>query len=314
MPSERTAVDQPRHARRPVVAAAREQANVVAVDARDDAVAVELDLVDPAGVARRLGDERRELRAEGLGQLRLDRARRQRERLGRSRACWPTAAPARLALPLRGLRGDVALFAAASSSSARARRIVARRFLRRRGRLVGDRPAREHALRLGVDDAVLGRRPRRVVLLLDQQPRLLALAGAAVHAHQRPAAVQLLAVEAELELAGAVAGARVADRLPGAVVPDDHLARAVLALRDRSLEAAVVDRVVLDVHRHPLVGRDRGSAPSAPPSSSACRRARGGSRSAGGSRRASGSRSRARRVEALPPCGSLVTLKSRLPK
>ena len=39
--------------------------------------------------------------------------------------------------------------------------------------------------------------------------------------------------------------------------------------------------MVLDVHREPLLARDRGSAPWARPSSSARRRARGGSRSAG---------------------------------
>ena len=125
--------------------------------------------------------------------------------------------------------------------------------LRRRGG-DGDRPVGEDALRLGVDDAVLRARPRRVVLLLDQQPRLLPLAGAAVHPHQRPAAVQLLAVEAELELAGAVAGARSPT---GCQVPLSQTitrARAVLAFRDRALEAAVVDRMVLDVHRHALVG------------------------------------------------------------
>src|SRR6185312_4329086 len=47
--------------RAPVVAVAREEAHVVAVDARDDAVAVELELVHPAGAFRRTVDERREL-------------------------------------------------------------------------------------------------------------------------------------------------------------------------------------------------------------------------------------------------------------
>src|SRR6185369_10900815 len=101
---------------------------------------------------------------------------------------------------------------------------------------------RYHAVGQLVDDAVLRCRPRRVVALLDQQPRLLALAGVAVHAHQRPAAVQLLAMQLELELAGTVARARVADRLPGAAVPDDHGARAVLPGRDHAFEAGVRDR------------------------------------------------------------------------
>jgi len=134
-------------------------------------------------------------------------------------------------------------------------RIVGGGLARRCRRLVGDRAVREHALRLGDGDVVFARWPRLVVALLDQQPRLLALAVAAVHAHERPAAVQLLAVQPELELAGAKPLARVADRLPCAVVPDDHLAGAVLSLRDRPFEARVVDRMVLDLHGHALVVR-----------------------------------------------------------
>src|SRR3546814_4629855 len=54
---------------------------------------------------------------------------------------------------------------------------------------------------------------------------------------------------------GAIAGLGIADRQPRAVVPDDDLARAVLAFRNRSLKAAVVDRMVLDMHRHALLAR-----------------------------------------------------------
>ena len=66
--------------------------------------------------------------------------------------------------------------------------------------------------------------------------------------------VHLLAVQLELELA-------VLDRLlrigrlllrdERAPVPDDDVAGAVLALRDDALEVEVLDRVVLDVDRHP---------------------------------------------------------------
>src|SRR4030095_9968131 len=115
--------------------------------------------------------------------------------------------------------------------------------------------AGEHALRLRVDDAVLRRRSGGVVALLDQQPRLLALVGVPVHAPQGPAALQLLAVEAELQLAGPVTRLRVADRFPGAAVPDDDVAGAVLARGNRALAPRVIERMVLDVHRHPLVGR-----------------------------------------------------------
>ena len=47
----------------------------------------------------------------------------------------------------------------------------------------------------------------------------------------------------------------------GAVVPDDHLARAVLALRDHALEGGVAERVVLRLDREPPLGRvERGPA------------------------------------------------------
>ena len=40
-------------------------------------------------------------------------------------------------------------------------------------------------------------------------------------------------------------------RFPGAPVPDDDVAGAVLLRRDHALEVEVLDRVVLDVDRHP---------------------------------------------------------------
>src|SRR5262249_25335719 len=42
-------------------------------------------------------------------------------------------------------------------------------------------------------------------------------------------------------------------RLPGAAIPEKHGAATVLALGDDALEAAVLHRVILDVHRQPLV-------------------------------------------------------------
>ncbi len=48
---------------------------------------------------------------------------------------------------------------------------------------------------------------------------------------------------------------RIPRRFPGAAVPQQHGAAAVLALGDDALELAVLERVILDVHRQPLVGR-----------------------------------------------------------
>ena len=70
----------------------------------------------------------------------------------------------------------------------------------------------------------------------------------------------------------------------GAAVPDGDVAAAVLARGDVALEGGVGQRVVLDLHRQPLLPPGRASAAWAPPSSSARRRPRGGSRSAGARR------------------------------
>ena len=107
-----------------------------------------------------------------------------------------------------------------------------------------------------------------LVLVLDQQPRLAVLgrllAGPprppALGAHEHPGAFQLEAVERHLEIALGQRRVDVVDlRRPGAAIPQHHHAGAV-ALRDHALELAVLDRVILDVHRQPLVGGVDGRA------------------------------------------------------
>ena len=108
---------------------------------------------------------------------------------------------------------------------------------------------------------------------------------------------------------------RIAHRLPGALVPQHHRAAAVLALGDRALELAVVERMVLDVHGEALVGRIGRGPLGDRPALAARRRARAGSRSAAASRRASARRSCSALALASPwPClpdGSAVLVKSR---
>ncbi len=89
---------------------------------------------------------------------------------------------------------------------------------------------------------VVGQRPGLDVALLDEEP-----VGRIVgQPHQRPAAGQLLAGQAELQLAGGQRRLRiVGQRHVGAGVPDDHAAGAVVAVRDAALEAGVFERVVL---------------------------------------------------------------------
>ncbi len=116
---------------------------------------------------------------------------------------------------------------------------------------------------------------RDLVPLVDEQPlvALVVLEGtrawvvrpapAPARPHDREAPLQLLAVEAELELAIGDGAAPVERRrlgCPGAPVPDDDVAGAVLLGRDHALEVEVLDRVVLDVDGHPAHAGVEGRA------------------------------------------------------
>src|SRR5260221_8782125 len=202
---------------RPVETVAGEQGRLAARQPRQDAIAVELDLVQPVVAARRVIDQRRQLRLGRARQRRLARPRQpfqQRRRLG----CGPLAA-ARIPYPV-GMRRD--------------RRHVA---------AAGD------AERVLVDDSGAAARLGELILLLDQQPVLAFLArGSPAHADERPFALQLLAVEGEFERALAIGGFGVlVVRLPGAVIPEQHRAAAILTPRNDALEIAIVERMVLDM-------------------------------------------------------------------
>ena len=72
--------------------------------------------------------------------------------------------------------------------------------------------------------------------------------------------MEFFAVEGELEVALLVSGFRILG-LPIAAVPELHRAAAILALRDRAFEIAVIERMVFHLHRQPLVMRvERGAA------------------------------------------------------
>jgi len=115
--------------------------------------------------------------------------------------------------------------------------------------------ARGDAAGLALRDGIAAARLGRLVALLDEQPVVAALAVAPLQAHQHPAAVQLGAVQDELEIALLVAGGGIPVGLPPAAIPQHHGAAAVLAGRDDALEAAILDRVVLDMDRQALDGR-----------------------------------------------------------
>ena len=97
-----------------------------------------------------------------------------------------------------------------------------------------------------------------LVVLEGAGARVVALALAAAGPDDREAAVDLLAVEFELQLPGGDVTHGVQRRgfwLPRAPVPHDHIARTVLLGRDDALEIEILDGVVLDVDRH---ASDRG--------------------------------------------------------
>ena len=97
---------------------------------------------------------------------------------------------------------------------------------------------------------------RVVVALLDQEPILpFAFAGPGLHADENVIAIEAIAVQPEFEIALGQALVRIAERLPGAAVPDHHRACAILASGDHALEFAVFQRMVLGHHREPLLRR-----------------------------------------------------------
>ena len=131
-------------------------------------------------------------------------------------------------------------------------------FVRLVARDLVEAAARDDAVGLLVDDAGRVAFLRVFVAFLDQQPRLLARLAAvlaAVRADQRPAALELFAVELELQMPFLIAGDRIAVRMPGAAIPHHDGARPVLARRNDAFEAAVFERMIFDVHRQPLVVR-----------------------------------------------------------
>src|SRR5262252_7692145 len=225
----------------PVTPVPAQQAHPTVPDAGEDAVAVVLHLVEPGLTLGRAVDQGRQLRGDELRQSRLaragdlvrvsaartaaatHRARPRRPRLGRNRLA---SVPVRM--PDAALGG---------------------------GDLIEGAP-RAHALGSGIHDAGAVARARRFVPLLDEEPAppLVVAALASPDPHECPSAVELLALEGELEIALAVALVRIAHGFPCAAVPHHHGATAVLALRDGSLEAAVLERMILHLHGEALVG------------------------------------------------------------
>ena len=100
------------------------------------------------------------------------------------------------------------------------------------------------------------------IAMFDQQPIVaLTVARAIVlETHQHPAALQFFSGENEFEFAVAkcLLGIFVTERRPEAAIPQHHRAAAVLAFGNGAFEIAVVEGMVFDFDRQPLViGIDR---------------------------------------------------------
>ena len=232
------------------------------------AIAVEFDFVRPTRAIRRPRHQFRQLWFDEFGHClyhdRLDAlcfaGLRVFRSVGLSRAC-------------RGRR----LFAAALGAVAVPYRVgLARRSGREHERLGPPSFAVGNLLHraAGGDRAILAEhglaaRVRGVcVAMLDQQPiGALAAELIAAHAHQDPTALELVTLQREFQIARlqCVLGAFHALGNPEAAVPQHDGAAAVLTLRNRAFEVAVVERMILHFHGQALVGRiQRGPAGDGP--------------------------------------------------
>ena len=128
------------------------------------------------------------------------------------------------------------------------------------------------------------------IAFADQQPVLVPLAIARLHADENEAAPQPATVEIELEMSRSQAFARVAQRPPRPAVPDLDVSGAVVAFGDVAAEPGVLERMILGANGRASGRRSTCSAPSAPPTRAARHRARAGNRSAAASRRVSARR------------------------
>ena len=99
-----------------------------------------------------------------------------------------------------------------------------------------------------------------VIPLLDQQPRLLALSALALHAHQRPVALEFFTMQRKLELAGFQPLYRIAQRHPDATVPDDDRTGSILSGRNGALKIGVRERVVFNLDGHAFDRRIQAGA------------------------------------------------------
>ena len=213
---------------RPIEAAPGPERNLAVLDMRLKPVAVELDLMQPSIAGGRRLRQRRQHRLDKAGQgtfgAILDRGRVQRLPCRRTHARFGRGAGAVRLLDLSRLRRP------------------ARRFP---FELV-NRPAGIDRLWPLFEDIGFIGGAGEFIVALDEKPVLALFARLAVHPHEMPAAVELLAVQLELEMALLQAFVRIPERRPRSIVPHDDRAAAVFAFGDRALEIGIFQRMVFD--------------------------------------------------------------------
>ncbi len=227
--SSASLVGERRKLSRPIEGVAGQQLRLAVADPSEQPIAVIFDLVKPLGSVRRLVGRGRQLR---LG-------------IGRHPPLFGPGNARDAGLRLRFGRRGPPFFAVRSPDPIAI------------GGDLFQRTAGGDAARVVDNDRVTALRHRRGVALLDQEPVLVVPAGMfSAHPHQRPLAVQFLAVEHEFEIAFRIGRFRVGiDRSPGPAIPDQRSPGAVLPFGNDPLEPAIFERVVFDMDRQALFGR-----------------------------------------------------------
>ena len=240
---------------RPVQALAGPQPGLAVLDAQLHAIAVEFDLVAPILSAWRPIDRRAEFGRDEIRHVgNFHCAGHLRGMRRRLHVLWPLLGdiavvrmPHRVGPPAAGPRRHERLWGLAFAG----------------GDLIHAAPGSDRSI--GIQNVIGLALPGIFVAMLDQKP-IGALAPLAIvaHAHQHPAAVQLVTVQREFQVAlpkpllGFVG-------FPIAAVPELHGAAAILALRNGAFEIAVIERMILHFDRQPLVMRiERGTLGDCP--------------------------------------------------
>src|SRR5580765_2132278 len=108
-----------------------------------------------------------------------------------------------------------------------------------------------HARDAIVDEHVAVLRLRKIIGDLLQHPRLCLFTRPRLQAKHHPLALHSLAFEREVEMPLLDRFAWILARLrdPAPTVPEHHRPAAIFALRDRPLEVAIIERMILGSHR-----------------------------------------------------------------